>query len=204
MYWDWDHERPEIKERVYDDAAEYGICCDIQDLNQIVSGLNKYLKKTKVRGAGLDVRFGASSSGGPGISDTCWREWEMGMGASKKNVLTAEQGLLWHFALAPNRHFHISADGAAEEVYAFPDRWEFAYIVSLYKRNCYYFRDGQLIDADSEDVRRKRETFFQGLLDSIGFPLEVLYVYDKDEFTWGCPLWGTWENTNGKWMRYIK
>lgn len=202
MYWTWDHNNPDTKEKVYSEAAEYGIYCSVQDLQKVVNGLNKYIKKTKVRRAGLNTQFGTLNHGGPGISDCCWKEWYMDMSAVKKNALTAEQGLFWYFRLKPNRHFHIDAEGKAREVYAFPDRTEFAYIVSLYKHNYYFYRNGQVINTDKEDVRLKREIFFEGLLNSIGFPLEVLYVYDRDEESWGCPLWGTWENIDGKWKNY--
>lgn len=202
MYWDWDHNNPDIKERVYAESAVYGIQCRVQDLQEIVNGLNKYIKKTKVRGAGLNIQFGVLNPGGFGISDSCWKEWLLDMGASKKNALTAEQGLFWYFSLKPNRHFHIDADGKAREVFFFPDRKEFHYIVSLYKHNYFYFRNGQIVNTDNEDIRLKREIFFQGLLDSIGFPLEVLHVYDRDEESWGCPLWGTWERVDGEWKKY--
>lgn len=203
MYWDWDHNNLDIKERVYSESAEYGVQCRVQDLQEIVNELNKYMKKTKVRSAGLNMRFGVLNHGGPGIVDSCWKEWLLDMGASKKNALTADQGLFWYFALKPNRHFHIDADGKSREVFFFPDRVELPYIVSLYKHNYFYLRDGQIIDTDNEDIRLKRENFFQGLLNSIGFPLEVLHVYDKDEMNWGCPLWETWKNTDGKWEKYL-
>lgn len=34
--------------------------------------------------------------------------------------------------------------------------------------------------ADREETRKKREAFFQGLFDCIGFPVETLYTYPKE------------------------
>ena len=47
-----------VREKVYTDAVDYGLLCRRQDLETVVKGLDKYLKKTKVRGAGLCKRFG--------------------------------------------------------------------------------------------------------------------------------------------------
>lgn len=172
--------------RLYADAAEYGIVCGVQDLGVIVERLDKYIKKTKVRGAGLSKRFGVSHyQRGTGVES--WLEWIMDAGAVKTGALTAEQGKLWHFELCPNRRFHIARRGhdhdqdEVREVYAFPERKDLAYIVILIKDQWFCERQGKQIRLDSEDDLRARERFFQGLLDCIGFPLEPLHVYDKDE-----------------------
>ncbi len=40
--------------------------------------------------------------------------------------------------------------------------------------------DERNVYADSDEARKKREAFFQGLFDCIGFPVETLYTYPKD------------------------
>lgn len=46
MYCDWDPRNPGVREKVYGEAAEYGIVCKIQDLKTIVERIDRYLKKT--------------------------------------------------------------------------------------------------------------------------------------------------------------
>lgn len=187
-----------VVERVYSEAAEYGICCRIQDLQTVVSNLNKYLKKTKVRSAGLCTTFGKKVPGGF-TKDHCWREWELDVGAGTRSILKAEQGRFFYFRINSNRHFHIDPDGDAKEVYFFPERKEFAYIVHLKKDVLYFLRDGQRVYVDSPEDLQKREAFFKGLLDSIGFPLETLHVYEPDEEHLGCLALGTWKNEGDGW-----
>ncbi len=180
MYCEWDPRNPSVREKVYGEAAEYGIVCRIQDLKTVVEGIDRYLKKTKVRGQGLCKRFGQVN----GISESPekqWTEWVMDAGAIKNNVLTAEQGLFWYFDLQPNRHFRIGPDGTAREVYIFPDRKDLAYIIFLDKKIWTVEREGEFVCTDSPKIREEREHFFAGLLNSAGFPLELLYTYEKEE-----------------------
>ena len=58
MYELWDPHNQSIREKVYSDAAEYGVVCRIRDLKEVVDGVDKFLKKTKVRDQGLCKRFG--------------------------------------------------------------------------------------------------------------------------------------------------
>ena len=180
MYQLWDPRTPDVREKVYSDVTEYGIVCRIQDLKDIVDRVDKFLKKTKVRGQGLCKRFG-QVNGIPGVRENQWTEWVMDVGAVKNNVLTAEQGLFWHFELQSNRHFRLDEQGNAREVYIFPDRKDIFYIAFLDKKVWMVERDGELVSTDSQEIRRKREEFFEALLRSIGFPLETLYIYDREE-----------------------
>ena len=181
MYWigNWSGTR----EKVYTDAADYGLLCRRQDLEAVVKGLDKYLKKTKVRGAGLCRRFGVGYGvGSAGAVVRCWTEWMMDAGASKA-PLSMEQGFVWHFELVPNRQFQVSEAGETREAWRFSDRKEIAYIATLLKHRWYYLRDGRTVDSDSVEDREKREAFFQGLLDSAGVPMEPLYAYGPEEET---------------------
>lgn len=181
MYWigDWSG----VREKVYTDAVDYGLLCKRQDLEAVVKGLDRYLKKTKVRGAGLCRRFGVGYGiGSPGAVVRCWTEWMMDAGASKA-PLSMEQGFVWHFELVPNRQFHVNNNGEAAEAWRFSDRKDIAYLATLLKHRWYYLRDGQTVYADSEEGRAKREDFFRGLLDSAGVPLERLYTYGAEEET---------------------
>lgn len=181
MYWigNWSGTR----EKVYTDAADYGLLCRRQDLEAVVKGLDKYLKKTKVRGAGLCRRFGVGYGvGSAGAVVRCWTEWMMDAGASKA-PLSMEQGFVWHFELVPNRQFQVSEAGETREAWRFSDRKEIAYIATLLKHRWYYLRDGRTVDLDSVEDREKREAFFQGLLDSAGVPMEPLYAYGPEEET---------------------
>lgn len=180
MYWL--NTTEDGQEKIYAEAAEYGIICKVQDLETIVKGIDKYLKKTKVRSAGLNKRFG-ESHWQCGTRVESWSEWLMVAGCSRSGCLTDEQGALWHFELMPNRHYHIDHDenDAVTEVYAFPERKDLAYIIILIKHRLFYEQDGEIVYVDGADNHQKREVFFQGLLDSIGFPLETLHVYDKEE-----------------------
>ena len=67
-----------------------------------------------------------------------------------------------------------------KEVYEFPERKEIFYYFILVKYYWYYEENGAIVYTDSDEARSKREEFFQGLLDSIGFPVEPLYTYPKD------------------------
>ena len=181
MYWigNWSGTR----EKVYTDAADYGLLCKRQDLEAVVKGLDRYLKKTKVRGAGLCRRFGVGYGvGSAGAVVRCWTEWMMDAGASKV-PLSMEQGFVWHFELVPNRQFQVSEAGETREAWRFSDRKEIAYIATLLKHRWYYLRDGRTVDLDSVEDREKREAFFQGLLDSAGVPMEPLYAYGPEEET---------------------
>lgn len=180
MYQLWDPRNPSVREKVYSEAAEYGIVCSIQDLKDIVDDMDKFLKKTKVRGQGLCKRFGLTF-GIPGTREKQWAEWVMDAGAMKNNVLTAEQGLFWHLDLQPNRHFRLDEHGNAREVYIFPEKKEFPYIVYLDKKVWTVERNGELVSTDGHEVRQKREAFFEELLGSIEFPLKVLHIYDREE-----------------------
>lgn len=170
------------EEIIYDEVVEYGIACNIWDLKLIVERLDKYLKKMKVRSGGLIKKFGESHfEYGTGVE--CCSEWLMTAGHNKVGSLTKAQGYLWHFELAPNRHYHIDHrnGGGVQEVFAFPKRQDLYYTIILFKRRWFYECQGEKIYVDSDESRQAREVFFQGLLDCIGFPLEVLHVYDKME-----------------------
>lgn len=53
MFWKLRIKPDEDERKVYAEAKEYGIICKPQDLQGIAERLDKYMKKTKVRGAGL-------------------------------------------------------------------------------------------------------------------------------------------------------
>ena len=63
-------------------------------LQGIAERVDKYIKKTKVRGAGLNKYIGRSHlvSGGEN-----WYEWSIGVSYSKEGCLSNEQGRLWYF-----------------------------------------------------------------------------------------------------------
>ncbi len=67
-----------------------------------------------------------------------------------------------------------------EEVYEFPERKDILYYFVLVKYYWYYEENGKIVYADSDEARKKRESFFQGLFDRIGFPVKLLYTYPKD------------------------
>lgn len=189
---------PEERE-LYSQSADYGIRCQVQDLADIVQGLNRYLKKNKIRAAGLTVRFGVSVSGYQ-TTEKCWTEWIMDVREGPKSHNPPERGGYFSFKLIPNRHFHIGADGSAREVYLVPGREDLPYVIWLKKDLYYLLRDGQFIDMDTPEDREQRETFFQGLLDSVGRPLELLHQYRPEEGYLGCPLWGNWRRAGGAWV----
>lgn len=166
-------------EKVYTDGMEYGVCCRPQELNDIVKGLDRYLKQTGVRKGGICKRFGVSCVM-PEPRAVCWNEWQMDAGASKAG-LTDAQGRVWYFALSPNRRFLIDPDGTPHAVWLFPERKDLPYIATLLKHCWYCLQDGEAIPFDSPDARYQRETFFKGLLSSVGFPLETLHVYQPEE-----------------------
>ncbi|MEY8317981.1 hypothetical protein AALB19_11820 [Oscillospiraceae bacterium 50-58] len=176
MFWKLRMHPGEEEQKVYAEAEEYGIICNVQDLQGIAERVDKYIKKTKVRGAGLNKYIGRSHlvSGGEN-----WYEWSIGVSYSKEGCLSNGQGRLWYFELMPNRHYHLEQD-VSEEVYEFPERKDVLYYFILVKYYWYYEENGRIVCADSDDARKKREKFFQGLFDCIGFPVEVLYTYPKD------------------------
>lgn len=176
MFWNLRIRAGEDERKVYAEADEYGIICKAQDLQGIAERLDKYIKKTKVRGAGLVKYIGRSHLIDGGEN---WYEWSMGLSCSKEGRLSNEQGRLWYFELMPNRHYHLEGD-TAEEVYEFPERKDIPYYFILVKYYWYYEENGKTVYADSDEAREKREAFFQGLFDCIGFPVEILYTYPKD------------------------
>jgi len=48
----------------------------------------------------------------------------------------------------------------------------------------YYREEQEIVYYNDEQDRAKREAFFEGLLDCIGFPLEKLYTYGEEEKYW--------------------
>jgi len=42
MYQLWAPRNPSVREKVYSDAAEYGVVCRIRDLKEVVDGVDKY------------------------------------------------------------------------------------------------------------------------------------------------------------------
>ena len=180
MFWNLRIRAGEDERKVYAEADEYGIICKAQDLQGIAERLDKYIKKTKVRGAGLAKYIGRSHL--LQHNDENWYEWSMGLSCSKEGRLSNEQGRLWYFELMPNRHYHLEGD-TAEEVYEFPERKDIPYYFILVKYYWYYEENGEVVFTDSDEARNKREAFFQGLFDCIGFPVEALYTYPKDSDT---------------------
>ena len=75
MYSLFDPRSPGVREKVYSQAAEFGVVCKVQDLEAVVAGLDKFLKKTKVRSQGLCKRFGLTY-GIPGSRERQWSEWK--------------------------------------------------------------------------------------------------------------------------------
>ena len=177
MFWKLRIRPGEDERNVYAEADEYGIICKPQDLQVITERLDKYMKKSKVRGAGLTKYIGRSHLVfGTGEK---WYEWGAGLSCSKEGRLSNEQGRLWYFELLPNRHYYLEQD-TVEEVYEFPERKDVLYYFVLVKYYWYYEENGKIVYADSDEARKKRESFFQGLFDCIGFPVELLYTYPKD------------------------
>ena len=183
MFWKLRMRPGEEERNVYAEAEEYGIACKAQDLQGIAERLDKYIKKTRVRGAGLTKYIGRSHLLMHGGEN--WYEWSMGLSCSKEGRLSNEQGRLWYFELMPNRHCHVEGD-TAEEVYEFPERKDILYYFVLVKYYWYYKENGEIVQTDPEDGRKKREAFFRGLLESIGFPVEVLYTYPEDSAALFC------------------
>ncbi len=177
MFWKLRIRPGEEERTVYAEANEYGILCRPQDLQGITERLDRYIKKTKVRGAGLEKHIGRSHLLW-GVREK-WYEWGAGFSCAKEGRLSNEQGRLWYFELLPNRHYDLEHD-AMKEVYEFPERKEIFYYFILVKYYWYYEENGAIVYTDSDEARSKREEFFQGLLDSIGFPVEPLYTYPKD------------------------
>lgn len=172
--------RPEEDERkIYAEADEYGIICKSQDLQGIAERLDRYMKKTKVRGAGLTKYIGRNHLVDNGEN---WYEWSIGLSCSKEGRLSNEQGRLWYFELMPNRHYKVEKN-ITEEVYEFPERKDVMYYFILVKYYWYYEENGEIVNTDNDEEREKRESFFQGLFDCIGFPIEHLYTYPKDSDT---------------------
>lgn len=176
MFWTLRIRPGEEERNVYAEAEEYGVICKPQDLQGIAERLDKYMKKTKVRGAGLTKYIGRSHLVDDGEN---WYEWSMGLSCSKEGRLSNEQGRLWYFEFMPNRHYHLGQT-SAEEVYEFPQRKDILYYFILVKYYWYYEENGEIVCADPDDARKKREAFFQGLFNCIGFPVETLYTYPKD------------------------
>lgn len=177
MFWKLRIRPGEDERKIYAEAEEYGIICKPQDLQGIVERLDRYMKKTKVRGAGLTKYIGRSHL--LAYNNENWYEWSIGLSCSKEGRLSNEQGRLWYFELMPNRHYHFEQD-TAEEVYEFPERKDVLYYFVLVKYYWYYEESGKIVCADNKEARKKRDAFFQGLFDCIGFPVEVLYTYPKD------------------------
>lgn len=69
MFWKLRIRPGEDERNVYAEANEYGIICGPQDLQGIVESLDKYIKKTKVRGAGLQKYIGRSHL----LKDNKWK-----------------------------------------------------------------------------------------------------------------------------------
>ena len=179
MYWELRmHPGAEVKQ-VYADAAEYGIDCRVQNLNDITQRLDRYLKKAKVSSKGLTKLFGKTYLGLPD-GNASWYPWCMESVWTKEGRLTNEQGRLFDFELLPNRHYHLSEE-AEQEVYAFPERQDIPYYFLLIKFRWSYEEDGVQVYADDDPERAQRESFFQGLLDCIGFPLVPLHRYGNLE-----------------------
>ena len=165
MFWNLRIRPGEDERKVYAEAAEYGIVCKPQDLEGIVERLDKYIKKTKVRGAGLPKYIGRSHLIWGGSEK--WYEWSIGLSCAKEGRLSNEQG-------------------TAEEVYEFPERNDILYYFVLVKYYWYYREDGKIVYTGTDDGRKQREAFFQGLLDCIGFPVETLYTYPEDSTALFC------------------
>lgn len=180
MFWKLRIGPGEDERNVYAEANEYGIICRPQDLQGIIERLDKYIKKTKVRGAGLTKYIGRRHL--LFYNAEQWYEWGVGLSCSKEGRLSNEQGRLWYFELLPNRHYYFEQN-SAEEIYEFPERKDILYYFVLVKYYWYYKENGEIVCADSDAARKKRETFFEGLLDCIGFPLEILYTYPEDSAT---------------------
>lgn len=183
MFWKLRIRPGEDERNVYAEAKEYGIICKPQDLRGIVERLDKYLKKTKVRGAGLPKYIGRSHFLKYGSEK--WYEWSIGLSCAKEGRLSNEQGRMWYFELMPNRHYHLE-QGTAEEVYEFPERNDILYYFVLVKYYWYYKEDGKIVYTGTDDGRKQREAFFRGLLDCIGFPVETLYTYPEDSTALFC------------------
>lgn len=179
MFWKLRIKPDEDERKVYAEAKEYGIICKPQDLQGIAERLYKYMKKTKVRGAGLTKYIGRSHLIDNGEN---WYEWAIGLSFSKEGRLSNEQGRLWYFELMPNRHYKVEKH-ITEKVYEFPERKDAMYYFILVKYYWYYEENGEIVNADNDEGREKREAFFQGLFDCIGFPIETLYTYPKDSNT---------------------
>ena len=172
----------DIERKIYTDASEYGIICGRRELKDIISRLDKYIKKTKVASKGLDKKFGHIQLHF-GTPEESFYEWSAGVSVAKGSSLKAEQGSHFFFEIMPNRHY-ILKDNISTEVYRFPERKDINYYFILGKFYWYYEDNGTIVYCDDEEDRIKRQEFFDGLLKCIGFPLEKLYTYDREEQTW--------------------
>ncbi len=177
MFWRLRIRPGEDERNVYSEANEYGIICKPQDLQSIIERLDKYIKKTKVRGAGLTKYIGRSHLLSAAAEK--WYDWGAGLSCSKEGRLSNEQGRLWYFELLPNRHYYLE-HGTIKEIYEFPERKDILYYFILVKYYWYYEENGEIVYTGFDEDRKKREAFFQGLFDCIGFPVETLYTYPPD------------------------
>lgn len=201
MYWYSDHNNvsktADIK--VYMDAADYGIRCNYDELEEVLNNVKKYLKKTKVRADGLWHDFASRALGSPVTKETCFSEWKLRYSMFKAGTLKPEQGMMWEFVIRPNRHCHIQESGERRDCWAAPDHKEFDYIVELRKQNYYFLEDGKRVETDEPEIRKQREDFFDGLLESVGFELVKIYEYEPEEEPYGCRECGTWyRNSNNR------
>ena len=125
MFWRLRIRPGEDERNVYSEANEYGIICKPQDLQSIIERLDQYMKKTKVRGAGLPKYIGRSHLLSAAAEK--WYEWGVGLSCSKEGRLSNEQGRLWYFELLPNRHYYSEHD-TIKEIYEFPERKDILYL----------------------------------------------------------------------------
>ena len=158
MFWKLRIRPGEEERNIYAEAKEYGILCQPQDLQGITERLDSYIKKAKVRGAGLKKYIGRSHL--LFASREKWYEWGTGLSCSKEGRLSNEQGRLWYFELLPNRHYYLEQD-TIEEVYEFPERKEIWYYFVLVKYYWYYEENGTIVYTDSEEARKKGRHFFR-------------------------------------------
>jgi len=165
MFWKLRIRPGEDERNVYAEAEEYGIICKAQDLQGIAERLDKYMKKTKVRGAGLTKYIGRSHLVDSGEN---WYEWSIGLSCSKEGRLSNEQGRLWYFELMPNRHYHLSHD-MAEEVYEFPERKDIIYYFILVKYYWYYEENGMMVYTDNDEARKNERRFSKAYLTVLDF-----------------------------------
>ncbi len=142
----------DVNIKPFDKMVEYGIVSTVEDEKKIIRQINKYLRSKEIKNLRKETDKSMLEARYPfNYNYFYWQGTKRG---------SIGQGSIWHLELLANKDINGKMQ--------FPEREDIAFFFLVIKHN---------VNLMSEETNDGRDKFFQGLIEAIDFPVEIVYNY---------------------------